>query len=184
VNCNGRFVLEADQSLKTGWGEIGGERILIPKWHHQYSRFRGFVFFNSNDPARIPWNTTKTGIDSEAAVFKKVREKMVLITRGVIDFLNQLDAENDRDEKPLTDALEASPSVLLPEIMTAVAEKSEFRVNPSAGAVNIERLVRISYQKPLGQVVKARQKLGVEGNKDVGSETFDYYFKYECAKKG
>jgi hypothetical protein len=43
VSCNGRFVLVADQSQKTGWGEDGGK--LIPKMHHQFARFRGYVFF-------------------------------------------------------------------------------------------------------------------------------------------
>jgi len=62
VCCNGRFILESDQSIRTGWGEVG-DKISIPKSHHQFARFRGYAFFECEDPGRIPWNSTKTGVD-------------------------------------------------------------------------------------------------------------------------
>lgn len=42
VICNGRVVLEADRSDKTGWGVVEDEaqRILVPSFHNQFSRFR------------------------------------------------------------------------------------------------------------------------------------------------
>ena len=45
VYCNGRMVVKADQTELTGWGTLGTNR--IPKYHHQFARFRGCVFFNS-----------------------------------------------------------------------------------------------------------------------------------------
>src|SRR5439155_269189 len=38
VSCNGRFVLVADQSSRTVWGEEG--KVSVPKMHHQFARFR------------------------------------------------------------------------------------------------------------------------------------------------
>src|ERR1039458_4787714 len=63
VSCNGRFVLVADQSPNTVWGEEG--KVSVPKMHHQFSQFRGYVFFECENPIRLPWNSTKTGLNTE-----------------------------------------------------------------------------------------------------------------------
>jgi hypothetical protein len=71
----------------------------------------------------------------------------------------------------------------LTEIQAKLGNRTEFKVVPGVGGLKMDRLVRVSFQKPLGDVIRVRQKLGVESNKDVGAGTFDYYYKYECGKK-
>jgi hypothetical protein len=88
VACNGRFILVADRSSKTGWGTASD--IVIPRMHHQFARFRGYAFFECDEPARLPWNSTKTGVNAESPVFKKARQLMIAMTRPVIDSLNLL----------------------------------------------------------------------------------------------
>ena len=105
VFCNGRMVLEADQSILTGWGDGAGTR--MPKYHNQFARFRGFVYFDSDDAGKLPWNTTKTGVDTDSRVYKSVRETMLVMMRPVIDFLNKLDGEKDTpDSQPFTVAVD------------------------------------------------------------------------------
>ncbi|MDO9413647.1 MAG: ATP-binding protein [Pseudolabrys sp.] len=62
VICNGRIILEGDRRSVTGWGLLEEEagRAILPSYHNQFARFRGIVSFDSEDSARVPWNTTKT----------------------------------------------------------------------------------------------------------------------------
>jgi len=61
IFCNGRLILGPDRTTITVWGEGRGRQ--IPSWHTQFSRFRGFAFFESDDARRLPWTTTKVGVD-------------------------------------------------------------------------------------------------------------------------
>jgi hypothetical protein len=54
VFCNDRAVLISDTSPVTGWDT---------KFHSEFYGFVGHVSFVSADPSRLPWNTTKTGVD-------------------------------------------------------------------------------------------------------------------------
>ena len=50
VFCNGRLLLEADQTSVTGWGEQG----RIPKYHNQYATFGGAAYFDCEDTSLLP----------------------------------------------------------------------------------------------------------------------------------
>jgi hypothetical protein len=181
VCCNGRFILEADQTIKTGWGEVG-EKISIPKSHHQFARFRGYAFFECEDPSRIPWNSTKTSVDLESPFYKKARQMMIAAARPVIDFLNLLDAESDSDEQPLLEAVNAAPSEPVAVILETESEDKSFLGRGIKSASDPNRPVRIAYYKPLQQVKEVRDKLNVTTNKQAGAETFDYYYEYELKR--
>lgn len=108
VACNGRVVLSADQSRVTGWDSIGADSAGVPKYHNQFSRFRGYASFQCIDAGNLPWNTMKTNVDPDAIVYQDARREMLALMRPVIDFLNRLDKENDDpdDERPLTALVE------------------------------------------------------------------------------
>ena len=181
VSCNGRFILEADQTTKTGWGEVG-DKISIPKSHHQFARFRGYVFFECEDPSRIPWNSTKTNLDLESQFYKKAREMMIAAARPVIDFLNELDGESDSDEQPLLEAVNAAPSESVAVILETEPKDRSFFATGIKGSTDPNRPVRIFYSKPLQQVQAVRDKLNVATNKEAGAETFDYYYEFEVKR--
>ena len=113
VFCNGRLVLGADQTEVTGWGEGNGR--TIPKYHNQFARFRGYVFFDCEDAARVPWNTTKSGVDRDSTIYRAMRLRMIALMRPVINFLNHLDKEKDdlHGHKPLHVAVSALKAVPL-----------------------------------------------------------------------
>ena len=116
IFCNGRMTVEAEGTLVTGWGEGNGK--TIPRFHNQFARFRGFAFFDCDDASKLPWNTTKTGVDSDSRIYQAVRQQMIDMMRPVIDFLNRLDAEKDVEEKDrfLTDVVSKTKQLKLPLI--------------------------------------------------------------------
>jgi hypothetical protein len=180
VFCNGRLVLEADQTDVTGWGARGGQE--IPSYHNQFATFRGYVFMESNDAGRLPWNTTKTGVDADSEVFRNVRREMLQVMRPVIDFLNRLDAEKDREEDegpgPLTVAVEAAKAVPLSKTTPSASfispePKAKGKPKPATG--------RIQYSKPVSEINAVKEALDVTTYVEVGELTFDYFYGLECS---
>lgn len=180
VACNGRFILVADKTSKTGWGEESD--VSLPRMHPQFARFRGYVFFDCDDPSRLPWNSTKTGLNTDSHVYRATRQMMVSATRPVIDFLNELDAEKELDERPLHRAVAQADSKPIAAVKATLSRNRNFRYKGLKGDADPDQPVRISYVRKLGDVQKVRRKLQVEKNRDVGIRTFDYYFDHELRK--
>ncbi len=179
VSCNGRFVLVADQTPKTGWGEEG----KIPKMHAQFARFRGYVFFDCEDPIRLPWNSSKTGLNTDSDEYREVKALMISATRPVIDFLNKLDGEKDLDQRPLHKAVEQADPRPVTSLVGSLKQNTSFIYKGLKGDFDPSQPIRISYVKPLGDVQLAREKLAVESNREVGSRTFEYYLNHEFRKR-
>jgi len=174
VFCNGRMVLEADQSKATGWGER--KQATIPKFHNQFARFRGFAFFDSDDAGLLPWNTTKTGVDEDSPRFRAVRQEILTLTRPVIDFLNKLDAEKDQEKQPLLELVEAAAPTELSQLQgSEIFDWAKIRKQAKA-----PQMQRIQYDKPVNQVTKVMAALDVQTYKEVGERTFEYFFDLEC----
>lgn len=176
IFCNGRLVLGPDQTNVTGWGEDSEQ--TIPKYHNQFARFRGFAFFDSDDAGLLPWNTTKTGVDADSRVFRTVRLEMIKATRPVIDFLNKLDSEKDKeetDEKPLKAVVDSATSASLSQI----GLPSKFRAQKPSPTPPKPKTNLISYRKPVGEVNKVKRALRVRTNKEVGEKTFEYFLEWE-----
>lgn len=177
VYCNGRMILECDGSASTGWGEGNGK--IIPRYHNQFARFRGHVFMDCDDASKLPWNTTKTGVDENSPVYEAVRQKMIQAMRPVIDFLNRLDSEKEiiADEQVLTKEVDKAKHVQL----TLIDGESQFEAPVLLPAQNVsEQLVRISYKVPQQQFDDVKDSLGASSNKEVGERTFKYYYDLEC----
>jgi hypothetical protein len=177
VFCNGRLVVRADQTNLTVWGE--GER--VPKYHPDFARFRGLAYFDSDDSSLLPWTTTKTGVDADSPVYRAVRQQMIELTRPVLEFLRKLEDERkkhtdgDIQDNPLAQAVESAQ----PVGVTHLTQHPVF-VAPSPPPLPPgPRMQRIQYSKPVDQVEKAKELLGVISFKDVGEKTFEYYMRYE-----
>jgi len=175
VFCNGRMVLEADQTITTGWGEVGGRR--IPKYHNQFAMFRGYAFFDSDHASLLPWNTTKTGVDTDSPRFRRVRLEMIALMRPVIDFLNKVDAEKQGEgDRPLEAALGDAKSTKLSD----VEGRKKFAGPKPAPSRRPPRTGRILYHRPYDQIERVKEHLKVHTNREVGEITFDYYLEMEC----
>jgi hypothetical protein len=177
IFCNDRLVLSADQSSVTGWGET--REGTLPKYHNQFARFRGYAFFDSKNAALLPWNTTKTGVDSDSPRYRATRLEMINLSRPVIDFLNRLDAEKEievTDEKPLESTVKASK----PAELVNIAARTTFLAPKIVPEKIKPKNARIQYDRPLERVRQVQRALKVKTLRDVGEKTFEYFYDREC----
>jgi hypothetical protein len=170
VFCNGRCIVEADQTALTGWGETGLGGIAIPRYHAQFSKFKGYAFLDCKDASLLPWNTTKTSIDVENPAYRRLYGRMTEATRPVIDFLNALDDENDFDESDRD--LSVSVSKAAYRSVESLSERPSFTYRPPEKA-RIKN-VTISYKKPPEEVARLKEAMDVATNRDLGTRTFDF----------
>ena len=181
IFCNGRMVVRADQGLLTGWGE--GEGSTMPKYHPDYAFFRGYVFFDCEEAAKLPWTTTKTGVDADSWLFRAVREEMIQVSKPVLRFLRDLKNERaevvagDRSFSALEKAVERSDVCPI----TTLAPAATF-VGLRPPQITGPRMQKIQYSKPADEVDEVRASLGARSFTDVGLRTFEYYREYEMGK--
>jgi hypothetical protein len=182
VFCNGRLVLDHDQSARTGWGEWGDEHERrLPKYHNQYARFRGYVFFESRNAATLPWNTTKKDVDTDSPLYRAVMLDMVSAARPIVVFLNRLRRDKelalaDDETSELEEVVEQAESVPLDRV-----KHHKVFVAPVASRVAHEPPTKvIQYMKPVREIEKVKKQLNVDTLKEVGERTFDYYRRMEC----
>jgi hypothetical protein len=178
VVCNGRVILEADRSIVTGWGliEEAANRTLIPTYHNQFARFRGLVFFDSEDSSQVPWNTTKTSVDQDNKFWQATFLRMTEMMRPVINFLNELDAdidEHSRGESPLAKFVDKARWVAPETLRQTIA----FRAPARSAFVKGPKTVKIQYSRPVEDVELLQEALDVYSAKAVGEATFDAILK-------
>ena len=179
VYCNGRMVVKADQTELTGWGSLGTDR--VPRYHHQFARFRGCAFFNSIRSQEFPWNTTKDGLDVEADLYHTVKIRMATHMRPVITFLNRLDDELDRpdeDKRVLTNMLSRATYAAV-ESLPDWSRSDMFFYKPPPPTPRPPQTSRISFSRLKSEVDALKRYLRVTTNRDVGERTFDWYLKNE-----
>jgi hypothetical protein len=178
VFCNGRLILGPDQTQVTGWG--AGDEYTIPKYHNQFARFRGYVFFDSDDASRLPWNTTKTSVDLDSDVYRRTRQKMLKLMRPVIDFLNKLDAEKQQGDElgPLELSVQGAASARISDVPIAerfVAPKPPpLPKGPTMGNIN--------YARPKEEILRVQKALDAKTYREVGERTFDYFAETELGE--
>ncbi|MEP3050672.1 MAG: ATP-binding protein [Erythrobacter sp.] len=172
VFCNGRCILNADQGSRTGWSETTADGTKAPKYHGQFSRFRGYVFLDCKDASVLPWNTTKTDLDYEHAAYFKLLERMITSMRPVIDFLNDLDAENDYEEGDRELTTSVAKAQLTP--IDTLTERAVFSYK--APKKKGPPLTTITYKRRQDEVETLKEFLGATSNKAVGEKSFDFAF--------
>jgi len=185
IFCNDRLIIGKNKTEETVWTGSKGDG--VPLWHAQYFRFRGYVFFEAKDSSMLPWNTTKTGMDSDSPYFKEVRAKMIAMTRSVMGLLDKLKEEKEKDNpeenQTLNKTVEKSlqsptPVVNVLNQTQTLTEKFTFPetlFNPAKR----NNAVRISYQVSNDKFQAVKQQTGKTTPKDIGLETFNYYYDNE-----
>jgi Histidine kinase-, DNA gyrase B-, and HSP90-like ATPase len=173
VFCNGRQILRGDQSSDTGWGDD------VAAFHPQYAKVRGYVFFDCDDAAKLPWNTTKTGLDTDSPIYRSTRPKMVILMKPVISFLNAAKADSEKlksgDKGELESLVEKAPSKKLGDVQT----RAKFKTPEIIKVEPIIKTQRITYEAPYDDVQKVKAALRAGSYKQVGLRTFEYYFDAE-----
>ncbi len=178
IYCNGRLVVAADKSSLTTWKDMENKSSGVV-FHNNYAGFRGIVYFSSKQPEKLPWNTTKTGLDETSRVYLRAREKMLeifKIVKGIIDEIKKNTEEKD-------DGVEESVAKMQGMEMT-VSEIKKVVKNREMAIKSIkittEPNVTINYKKPKKDADELKGVLGVKSYKEVGEKTFEYYKDAEC----
>lgn len=180
IFCNNRLIKGPEQTDITGWGTRSP--VKIPKYHGQFSRFRGLVLFESKTPSFLPWNTSKTGVDTDSRLFQGVREEMIYLMRPVINFLNAVhdesgDYQNKRlEEKYLQKEID---SATLKNYLD-VKKSSRFTAPALKQQAKKTNEVVIRYTRTEDRVKKLEKFFKVSSPKQVGVKTFDYTYDREC----
>lgn len=174
IFCNGRLVVQADRTSKSGWGSRKG----VPAFHPQYNQFKGFAFFEASDPIALPWTTTKNDVDLDSPVYRTALEQMRTMMLPVLQFLNALDSEKELTEQPLTQAVRNSEATTL-RVLLDNAELEEVFRSPPPAARSTKRLARITYTRNREMVEKVKAELHADSFKEVGERTFGYFLENE-----
>ena len=184
VICNGRIVLAADKSEVTGWGAA-----VLPTFQPKYRPFVGVVLFMAEDPALLPWTTSKRGLNRESVLFQRVRSRMAGIAKPVLTFLNELyPSRSDEDSEGAgTEDDDASAGRAVAEgvkpadfrtLMRGPAS-STFAVKPQPYR---KTTTRVQFDAELGDVERIRRRIRKPGlsASSIGRYTFDHFLKTEC----
>lgn len=180
IYCNGRLIVAADKTSLTTWKDMENKSSDL-SFHNHYASFRGLVLFSSYNPGLLPWNTTKTGIDSTSLVYLRAKEKMLeifKIVRGFYDEAKLYYKENEDDGLDLS--LDKMSSVEINKDTKDSALKLNRTMTVKTIVLDPNPSVNISYKKTKAEVEKVKKTLEVSTNKDVGIKTFEYYLDAEC----
>jgi hypothetical protein len=172
VICNDRVVLAGDKSDRTVWGNDN-----FQVWHGQYSGFAGLVFFNAEDQTKLPWNTTKRGVDLESPLYRRTVTKMKTVTAEFIKYsqirsgalAEAKAAEGSATFVPVTE-LKRTQAMKLPQLKSLATKPG---------------MTNILYQKPTAEIEEIKKALSSPrmAAKDVGIYTFEYFRRVELGKK-
>lgn len=185
IFCNDRLILGRNKTEETVWTGAKGDG--VPLWHAQFFRFRGYTFFEAKDSSKLPWNTTKTGMDADSPYFKEVRGKMINMTRQVMELLDKLKEEKEKDNpeenQTLNKFVEQSLQNAIPVInilsnTKVLSNKFHYPIalyNPRKRA----NTTKITYQVATDKYEAVSQKLREAQSKAVGLATFNYYYDNE-----
>lgn len=152
----------------------------MQKYHPDFAFFRGYVFFDCDDAGRLPWTTTKTGVDSDSWLFRAVRAEMITVAKQVLSFLREMARERedvkhgDRSESNLFAALSAAA----PAPVLTLPEQRVF-LGPVFVPLDGPKQQKIQYSRPAEEVEAVKAHLGAASFTEVGIRTFEYYKEYE-----
>ncbi len=172
VLCNGRVVVTADKSDLTGWGAG------LPAFHSKYRAFVGLALFTSENPALLPWTTSKRGLNREALVFQLARNRMTSAAKPVITFLNDM-YPSEMPEHPPERAIAER---VVQQDFRSVLQKAPTQFRQVAGTTVRKKTARVQYDAKLTDLERIRKRLRRPGlsASEIGRITFDHYLKTEC----
>jgi len=89
-SCNDRIIVSASTEKEYGWNA---------KWHSEYNGFVCWVRFIAKDPSKLPWNTSKTALRTDSALFLTVKEKLQPIADHYRTEIKRRYSKNDTKTK-------------------------------------------------------------------------------------
>ena len=173
VFCNGRLVLQADKTIVTGWG--GKNRAF----HPEMAYFRGYVFFESKDLLKLPWNTTKTGVDTTNRLYLLAVENMAKAVKQISSSINRITKAYDVSS---IDEIEIIKNAEVVKMDSSYVKNIETPNNFSIANIKGDsenKNVTIRATVPKDKANMARESLNVNTYSDLCKAIFEYYCDME-----
>lgn len=171
VFCNGRLVLFADKSNVTGWG------VEYKQYHPSLASFRGYVYFESENLFQLPWNTTKTGIDSTNRLFQealpKMKEAVEQIGSTITAIKNKYDVNNIDEIESIKNAAEIT---LSHSAVHSFSSGSDFNITDPEP---VEKMITITFKVPEERYNAVKKYMNAKSKKQMGDKLFDYFCEME-----
>jgi len=174
ILCNGRVVVRADKTNLTGWG------LDLPGFHSKYNSFVGLALFESDDPLKLPWTTTKRNVNQESAVYIRAKALMVTLTRPILKMLNARYPSEPAEVAEIRDAVQSVKSVDFREL----ASKPSVGFSFAPPKKKIKKTARVVFDVALTDIEKVRRHLRRPGlsPSEIGKFAFDHYVRTECSE--
>lgn len=171
VYCNGRLVLYADKSTLTGWGD--GNRA----YHPGLAEFRGYVYFESKDLLALPWNTTKTGVDTSNRLYIIAKQKMNEAMTQIIKVIEATKRKHDVSDLGKLEFVNKAKEVELTHSnVSNITKNTDFSISEPDIIIPMTKII---FTEPTAEVDKVKKNMGESVNKVVGERLFQYYCEME-----
>ncbi len=171
VACNGRIVVVANKDDLTGWG--GG---ALPQFHSKYRGFVGLALFQSDDPYKLPWTTSKRGLYRESITYQKMRNEMRSISRPVLSFLDNMYPGDLKEELRQRDTANKIKEVDIRKISQREESNFEYKQEKKKSK---RTTASIQYTVDKSDIEKVKKYLNDPqiSNSDIGRRTFIEFMK-------
>jgi hypothetical protein len=175
VICNGRVVLRANKAVETGWGISP-----MPQFHNKFNRFLGIALLFSQNPSRLPWSTTKRGINTDSYLYQTIRSEMGVLGRPVTGFLNKL-YPSEPVESPMEREMVKG---LTAQSLDDATQGTDRAFEPKGKKRKASEQTSVQYKVSKSDLAKAARALGNPSlpGKEVGERTFRYFLKHEVGE--
>jgi hypothetical protein len=151
IICNDRVVLSHDKSPITGWGDpVMG----TPKYHNQFISIAGVVKFISNEPLKLPLNTTKRGLNTSSFIYLHALPRMKEGLKLFTSFTNQWKGR-EQEASPLFQVAIRRDAV---EVAQALPNDKWKGIRGSTGSTFLPQLPRPAKEERQRRIVFFREK--------------------------
>ena len=173
IFCNGRTVINADKTPLTGWQNNG-----LPIFQPKHRPFLGTVFFVSKFADRLPWDTTKSGINEDSAIWQQALPRMVTVGRSVTSFLDSRYSD-EGTEVEHTDLNEAGGK-RVDIVHASLGETRPFARprRPKRTTMTIQYSAKRDHIRAIAEYLS---QPGMSGSQ-VGRHTFNFFLRNEVGE--
>jgi hypothetical protein len=149
----------------------------MPTYHTKFGGFVGLVFFESSNPLKLPWTTTKRSLNRESGIYLRTRNRMAAAARPVLTFMNKKygpDLDTTPVEREIAHGtVSATPAQLATSTNT---QFNVFRTDPKPKLIK-----RVQYDARITDLDKISKHLNQRSMTagKIGEHTFKYFLDQE-----
>lgn len=125
----------------------------------------------------LPWNTTKTGVDSSNRLYILAREKMKEAMRQIFKKIKEAKTKYSVTDLESLDFVKKAPmKELTYSTVSNINKESDFDIGEP---IKPTPMTKVIFSKPTEEVEKVKSYMGESTNKAMGEHLFDYYCEME-----